>query len=72
MDAVYNFGEILLFIKISQFEDEALKIIRGRTKTRGRGCYLGKPNVIADKIKEIVYVVGVSKIQFPCLIKRIK
>lgn len=41
MDAVYDLGEILLFIEIGQFKDKALETVRGGILVRRHGYYLG-------------------------------
>jgi len=67
VDTVYDLGKILLFIEISQFKDEALKIVRGGIPVRRDGRYLGQSSVTTDEIEEIVDVIGMPEIQFPRL-----
>lgn len=69
MNTVHNLREILLLVKVGQFEDKALKIVRGGTRARKRGHYLRQTSIIANEIEEIVDVVRMSEIQLPCLIK---
>ena len=67
MDTVYDLGEILLFIEISQFEDEALEIVRSGLWGSREVYYLGQSNVTANEIEEMVDVVRMPEIQLPRL-----
>jgi hypothetical protein len=57
MDAVYNLGEILLFIKVGQFEDKTLKTILSWTQTRKGAHYLRQSHVLTNEIKEVVNII---------------
>jgi hypothetical protein len=43
VNAVYDLGKILLFIEISQFEDEALEIVRDGIRVIRRDVTSGNP-----------------------------